>query len=401
MESVYILSSSRTPLGHFLGGLSSLSAPTLAGFAIRSALEKAQLAPELISEVILGQVLTAGVGQAPARQAAALAKLPTHVPAFSLNKVCGSGMKAVMLAAQAIQAGDAEICVAGGMESMSQAPFLLPQARTGLRLGNQLLVDSAMHDGLWDVSTQSTMGQCAELCAREKHFSREQQDEFAAESFKRAIAAQKSGYFQGEITPIELADKKGQVLRRVEHDEGPQKFDFAKMTTLKPAFLPAGTITAANASSLSDGAAVLILASASATQAWVKRTGLQPLARWVSAASHGCDPQWFTTAPIQAMQKALARAQWEVGELDLVEVNEAFAVVPMIARQVLALPAEKLNVWGGAIALGHPLGASGARILVTLLAALKQRGLRRGLASVCIGGGEATASCVELLAKHP
>jgi acetyl-CoA C-acetyltransferase len=383
MSSVVIVSLARTPIGSFQGALASVSAPRLAATAIQGALARVGLAPQAVSEVILGNVLQAGIGQAPARQAALAAGLP--------QSVCGSGMKAVMLGAQSILVGDADVVVAGGMESMSQVPYLIPSARAGARMGHQQMIDAMIHDGLWDPYKNQHMGNCGELCAREWKFSREEQDAFAIQSFQRAVEAQKTGKFQFEITPVSVPGKKGELL--VEHDEGPAKAQFDKIPTLKPAFDKAGTVTAANASSINDGAAVLVLMSEEKAAA----LGLKPLARLVSSASFAQEPEWFTTAPIEAMRRALQKAQWSTEQVDLFEVNEAFAVVSMAARRELAIANDRLNVWGGAISLGHPIGASGARILVTLIAALRDRGQKRGIAGICIGGGEATAVCVERL----
>lgn len=392
MRETVIVSVARTPIGSFMGSLQSLTAPQLGSIAIQAALSRGGVSPEQVTEVILGNVLTAGVGQAPARQAAIHAGIPNTVPALTINKVCGSGMKAVMLGAQSIALGDAEVVVAGGMESMSNAPYLLPNARAGLRMGNQPFVDSMVNDGLWDPYNNQHMGNCAELCAKEKSFSRQDQDNYAIESFKRAQEAQKAGRFKKEIAPVPVAGKKGDVTN-VEQDEGPAKVQFDKIPTLKPVFDKAGTVTAANASTINDGAAALVLMSADKA----KQLGLKPLARIVSYAGNAQEPVWFTTAPAEAMRRALKKAQWDVKDVDLFEVNEAFAVVALAAQQDLGIPASKFNVWGGAISLGHPIGASGARILVTLLSQLEQLGLKRGIAGICIGGGEATAVCVERL----
>jgi acetyl-CoA C-acetyltransferase len=311
---------------------------------------------------------------------------------MTINKVCGSGMKAVMLGAQAIRLGDSQVVVAGGMESMSNAPFIVQGARTGFRMGHQQIVDSMIHDGLWDPHNSQHMGNCAELCARELKLTRQAQDEFAIESFRRAQAAQKDGKFKGEIVPVEVPGRKGEVTR-VDADEGPGKAQFDKIPGLKPVFDKAGTVTAANASTINDGAAALVLMSADKA----RELGVKPLARIVSYDGHAQDPEWFTTAPAHAMRHAMRKAGWDAESVDLYEVNEAFAVVALAAQKDLGIPSDKLNVWGGAISLGHPIGASGARILVTLLSALQDRGLRRGIAGICIGGGEATAVCVERL----
>ncbi|HRJ47919.1 MAG TPA: thiolase family protein, partial [Opitutaceae bacterium] len=331
-------------------------------------------------------------GQAPARQAAIHAGLPPSARAVTIHKVCGSGLQAVMQGAHLLGAGMGEFVVAGGMENMSQAPYLLPKARDGYRLGHQQVVDSLITDGLWDPYNNLHMGNCAEQCAAQYKFSREQQDAYAIESFQRANAAQKEGRFAAEITPVELTDPKGNVTK-IEHDEGPAKVKYEKIPTLKAAFQKDGTITPANASSINDGAAALVLAPAEAAQ----RHGLKPVARLVAFGGHAQDPVWFTTAPVQAAQHALKSAGWQVGDVDLWEVNEAFAVVPMAFMRELGVAADKVNVNGGAIALGHPIGCSGARILVTLIHALRQRGLKRGVAAICIGGGEGLAACVEII----
>jgi acetyl-CoA C-acetyltransferase len=341
---------------------------------------------------IVGNVVQAGVGQAPARQAALFAGLPDTIAAYAVNKVCGSGLKAVMLAAQAIKAGDAEVIVAGGMESMSNAPYYLFQARGGYRMGNGNLVDGMIHDGLWDPYNNVHMGACGDKCAAEYKFSREAQDEYAKESFRRALAAQKEGMFAAEITPVAVPQKKGDPVI-VKLDEGPAKGDPSKFGSLRPAFAKDGTITAANASSINDGASALVLASEKA----VKEHKLEPLGRIVGYAGVAQAPEWFTTAPAKAIDSVCAKLGIKPGDVDLYEINEAFAVVTMAAMKEHGLPHEKVNVHGGACALGHPIGASGARILVTLIGALRKYGLKRGVASLCIGGGEATAMAVELV----
>ncbi len=389
---IVILSATRTPLGSFQGSLATISAPRLGGVAIQSALTLAGVRPEAISDVYMGNVLQAGVGQAPARQAAMHAGLPAATRCVTVNKVCGSGLEAVLSAGRALAAGDAELAVAGGMESMSGAPYLLPKAREGFRLGHQQVVDSLVHDGLWDPYNQLHMGSCAEVCAQRYSFTRAQQDAYAAESFRRANSAVSDGLFAQEITPVEISDHKGGT-RRIDVDEGPAKVNYDKMPTLKPAFAVDGTITAANASTLNDGAAAFVLA----TEASARAQGLKPVARIVAAGGHAQDPKWFTTAPIAATRVALQRAGWDVSDVDLWEINEAFSVVALAFMQELGLTHERVNVRGGAIALGHPIGCSGARIVVTLLAALRERGGKRGIAAVCIGGGEGLALCVELL----
>jgi acetyl-CoA C-acetyltransferase len=357
---------------------------------IKASLERASVAPSDVSEVIMGCVLTAGIGQAPARQASIRARVPESVPTMTINKVCGSGLKAIMLGAQAIALGDADVVVAGGMESMSNAPYLLERARTGYRMGNGQLVDEMIKDGLWDVYNDYHMGNAAELCARECHIPREAQDEFAILSYRRALEAQKNGLFKDEIVPVEIPQKGGAPLV-VDQDEEPGKFRPEKMLTLKPAFLKDGTVTAANASKINDGASAVVLMSASRAQ----KLGLAPLARIVSYGSTAKKPEWFTTAPADVIPKVLAKANLGKDEVDLYEINEAFAVVTLAVNQMVGLSVDNVNVNGGAVALGHPIGASGARIMVTLLHALKQRKKKRGMAAICIGGGEASAMLVE------
>lgn len=392
MKEVYIVGLARTPIGSFQGALASLTAPRLGAHAIKEALARANVKPDQVSEVIMGNVLTGGVGQAPARQAMIYAGIPSSVPALTVNKVCGSGMKAIMLGVQSILTGESEVVVAGGQESMSNAPYLMPSARSGFRMGHSQVVDSMIHDGLWDPYNNQHMGNCGELCAKEKSFSRETQDEYAVTSFKRAQEAQAAKKFANEIAPISISSGKGEATL-IEVDEGPAKVKFDKIPTLKPVFDKNGTVTAANASTLNDGAAAVILASGDA----VKRLGLKPIAKIVSQATFAQEPQWFTTAPAGAMKKAVDRAGWKMSEIDLFEVNEAFAVVALAAEKELSIPREKLNVFGGAISLGHPIGASGARIVITLISALKDRKAKRGLAGICIGGGEATALAIELV----
>lgn len=392
MNDIVILSATRTPLGSFQGALASASAPQLGATVIRGAVAQAGVAPADVTEVFLGNVLQAGVGQAPARQAALLAGLPEATRCVTVNKVCGSALESVILAARALAAGDATLVVAGGMESMSRAPYLLPNARDGFRLGHQRVVDSLIHDGLWDPQHNLHMGSCAEQCAKKYAFTREQQDAYAAESFRRANAALRDGRFAQEITPVEVTDAKGRVIR-VEHDEAPLKVNYEKMPTLKAAFESGGTITAANASTLNDGAAALVLTTA----ATARGRGWKPIARLVAFGGHAQDPVWFTTAPISAAQNALKRAGWGIDEVAVWEVNEAFAVVVLAFMQELGLAHDNVNIRGGAIALGHPIGCSGARILVTLLAALRERGEKRGVAAICIGGGEGLAAGMELI----
>ncbi len=388
-REVVIASACRTPIGSFQGALCGLSAPQLGSVVIREALLRAGLAGEAVSEVILGEVLTAGVGQAPARQASLGAGIPDSTPCTTINKVCGSGLKAVMLAAQAIRTGDAEIVVAGGMESMSNAPYLLDKARSGYRLGHSVLTDSLLKDGLWDVYNDFHMGDAAELCARECRISRQAQDAFAVQSYQKAQAAQANGYFKDEIVPVAVEGRKGTVV--VSDDEEPRRAEFNRIPLLKPAFQKDGTVTVANASSLGDGAAACVVMSAGRARS----LGIEPLARVVAQASAARAPEWFTLAPAKAIPAVLQKASLVLRDIDLFEVNEAFAVVNLAVAQELGLDMSRLNVHGGAVALGHPIGASGARILVTLLYAMQRYGKRRGLATLCIGGGEAAALVVE------
>ncbi len=393
-DPVVIVSVARTPLGAFQGELSGLTGPQLGAVAIKAAVERAGVAPEQVQEVLMGCVLPAGVGQAPARQAALGAGLPLSAGCTTVSKVCGSGMKAAMLAHDLLVAGTNDIMVAGGMESMSNAPYLLPKARGGYRLGHGQLIDHMFLDGLEDSYSKENkgrlMGTFAEDCAGHFDFSRAAQDEFAVASTTRAQTAIKDGSFGWEVAPVTVSGRKGEVV--IDKDEQPPKAQLDKIGGLKPAFRKDGTVTPANSSSISDGAAALVLMRRSTAD----KLGLKPLATIVGHASHAQEPQWFTTAPVGAMQKLLARTGWKTEDVDLWEINEAFAVVTMAAMKEMKLPHDKVNVHGGACALGHPIGASGARILVTLIGALRKRGLRRGVASLCIGGGEATAMAVEL-----
>ncbi len=391
MSEVVILSGARTPMGGFQGDLSGRTGPELGSVAIREAVARSGVAPADIDEALMGCVLPAGVGQAPARQAARYAGLPDDVPATTINKVCGSGMKAVMIAADQIALGHIAFAVAGGMESMTNSPYILPKARGGFRLGHGEIKDHMFLDGLEDAYEHRLMGTYAEDAARHYQFTRAEQDAYATESLTRAKRAQDDGSFVDEIVAVKISGRGGDV--DVSLDEQPRKADPAKIPTLKPAFAKDGTVTAANSSSISDGAAALVLTSSDEA----KKRGLKPLARIVAQASHAAEPRWFTTAPVGAINKVLKEAGWTKDDVDLFEINEAFANVAMIAMRDLGLPHDKVNVNGGACALGHPIGASGARILVTLLNALKRRGLKRGVASLCIGGGEATAVAVELL----
>lgn len=392
IHDVVIASACRTPIGAFRGSLSGVSATKLGAVAVREAVRRAGVKNDEIQEVVMGNVISAGLGQAPARQAAIFSGLPSSVECSTVNKVCGSGLKAVMNASQAIRLGDAEISVAGGMESMTNAPFLLEKARSGYKMGNAELVDSMLKDGLLDVYNKYLMGNAAEVCARECQVPREAQDEFAIRSYTLAQDSQKNGRFQKEIVGVEVQKGKGETVTVLE-DEDPQNTNFEKIPKLRPAFASEGTITAANASKISDGAAALVLMSAQQA----KQRGLAPLARIVSYASFAKDPLWFTTAPADAIPLALKKAKMELGDIDLFEINEAFAVVTLAVNKILQIDIDKVNVNGGAIALGHPLGASGARILVTLLHAMEQRNVQTGLAAICIGGGEASALIVERL----
>jgi acetyl-CoA C-acetyltransferase len=390
LPPVFIVSATRTPIGAYLGSLSSLKASELGAIAIKAALERAKVAPAQVGEVFMGNVLSAGMGQAPARQAMRYAGLPDEVPATTISKVCGSGMAAVIAGVKTIALGDAEIVVAGGMESMSNVPYYLDKGRQGYRMGNATLIDGMIHDGLWDPYANVHMGNCGDKTAAEYKVSREAQDEWAKESFRRALAAQKEGQFDAEIVPVPVPQKKGEPVL-VKLDEGPAKGDPAKIPGLKPAFSKDGTITAANASSINDGASALVLAS----EAAVKKHGLSPLAKIVGYDSAAQAPEWFTTAPAKAMDKLLAKLNLKTDDIDLVEINEAFAVVAMVSAQLSKIDPAKVNVRGGAVALGHPIGASGARILTTLLHTMKDQNKKRGLASICIGGGEALATVIE------
>ena len=391
-DPIVIVSAARTPMGSFQGDFANLAAHDLGGVAIKAAVERAGIKPELVTEVLFGNCLMAGQGQAPARQAAFKGGLPKSAGAVTLSKMCGSGMRAAMFAHDMLVAGSHEVLVAGGMESMTGAPYLLQKGRAGYRMGHDRIFDHMMLDGLEDAYEPGrSMGTFGEDCAAKYHFTREQQDNFAIASVQRAQAAIKSGAFKDEIAPVTVKDRKGE--RVVDTDEGPGKVKLDKIATLKPAFKKDGTVTAASSSSINDGAAAMVLMRESTA----KKLGCKPLARIVSHATHAQEPEWFSTAPIGATEKALQKAGWTVGDVDLWEVNEAFAVVPMALMHDLKVPHEKVNVNGGACALGHPIGCSGARIMVTLIHALKARGLKKGLATLCIGGGEATALAVELI----
>ncbi|HOZ94012.1 MAG TPA: acetyl-CoA C-acyltransferase [Ottowia sp.] len=391
-DPIVIVSAARTPMGSFQGDFSSLAAHDLGGAAIRAAIERAGIQPELVTEVLFGNCLLAGQGQAPARQAAFKGGLPKSAGAVTLSKMCGSGMRAAMFAHDMLVAGSHDVLVAGGMESMTNAPYLLQKGRGGYRMGHDKVYDHMMLDGLEDAYEPGrSMGTFGEDCAARYHFTREQQDAFATASVRRAQAAIESGAFQAEITPVTVKERKGE--RVVDTDEGPGRIKLDNIPKLKPAFKKDGTVTAASSSSINDGAAAMVLMRESTA----RKLGCRPLARIASHATHAQEPEWFSTAPIGATEKALAKAGWQVGDVDLWEINEAFAVVPMALMHDLKVPHEKVNVNGGACALGHPIGASGARIMVTLIHALKARGLKKGLATLCIGGGEATAVALEML----
>ena len=391
-DPIVIVAAARTPMGGFQGDLKGFAAPELGAAAIRAAVERAKLKPEDVQEVIMGCVLAAGQGQAPARQASLGAGLPLAAGCTTVNKMCGSGMKAAMLAHDLLAAGSADVIVAGGMESMTNAPYLLPKARAGLRMGHAQVIDHMFLDGLEDAYDKGRlMGTFAEDCAAKYGFTREEQDRFAVASLERAQGANKNGAFAWETTPIAI--KTGKAERFMEHDEQPFKANFEKIPTLKPAFRKDGTVTAANSSSISDGAAALVMMRRSTAETM----GVKPIATIVAHSTHSQEPGWFTTAPVGAIRKLLDATGWNAKSVDLYEINEAFAVVTMAAMKEHGLPHEKVNVHGGACALGHPIGASGARILVTLIGALRKTGGRRGVASLCIGGGEATAMAIELV----
>jgi len=389
MKEVVVVSAVRTPIGAYLGALKEYSAPQLGAVVVKEAVQQSGVPLPEIDECLMGNVLSAGVGQAPARQAALFAGLPHSVRCTTVNRVCGSGLKTVMLAAQMIQSGDAEVVVAGGMESMSRAPYLLDKAREGYRMGHGKLIDAMIHDGLWDVYHNNHMGDSAELCASEKKVSRSDQDAYAKLSYERALAAIESGKFQNEIVPVSYSV--GKEKKILSQDEEPFRAKLDKFGELKPAFKKEGTVTAANASSLSDGAAATVLCSAD----YAKKRGLKPLAKVGAQASFAREPEWFTLAPVGSIQKLLEKANKKASEIDLFEINEAFSVVALGCIRELGLEPSKVNVRGGAVALGHPIGASGTRILVTLIHSLLQEKKRLGVASLCIGGGEASALMVE------
>ena len=388
-DPVVIVGMARTPMGAFQGAFSTVSAPDLGGAAIEAALAESGVDGEAVEQVIMGCVLSAGQGQAPARQAAFKGGLMLNCEATTVNKMCGSGMQAAIMAHDAIKAGSIKVAVAGGMESMTNAPYLLPKARGGMRMGEQKVVDSMMYDGLTDAYQGNAMGVFADMIAKEYQFTREQQDDYAIESVRRAKAAQESGDFKREITPVTVPGRKGDVI--VTEDEGPKNARPEKIPDLRAVFSKDGTVTAANASSINDGAAALVMMRRSDAE----KGGHKVLAEIVSHAAHAHDPAYFTTAPVNAMEKALEKAGWTAGDVDLWEINEAFAVVPMIAMRSLGLDHDKVNVNGGGCVLGHPIGASGARIMATLIAAMEKRDSKTGVASLCIGGGEATAVCLK------
>jgi len=392
LNEVVLIDAVRTPIGSFAGALADVPATQLGSRVIRALLERNPFSPDQIDEVIMGCVLSANTGQAPARQAAIGAGLPGSVQSMTINKVCGSGLKSLMLAAQAIRLGDAEVIIAGGMENMSRAPYYADGLRYGLKMGHGMLIDAMLRDGLWDVYGDTHMGNLAELCAEKYQISRTAQDEYAVLSYQRAQAAQKEGLFKNEIVPVPVPQKKGDPIL-FDADEEPGKVNFEKLKTLRPVFKKEGTVTAANASSINDGAAaVLVMSAGKASQ-----LGLKPVARVIAQASAAKSPEWFTIAPADAIRKVLKKADLTIQEIDYYEINEAFAVVSLVNNQLLGLPADRVNVHGGAVALGHPIGASGARIIATLLNVLRQRGGKRGLASLCIGGGEASALIVEMV----
>lgn len=382
---VYIISGSRTPSGSFLGALSQVAAPKLGGIAIKGALEKGSISKDEVQKVYMGNVVQAGVGQAPARQASMSAGLPESVPCTTVNKVCGSGLETILMGAKDIALSEHDLVVCGGMENMSMAPHLLPNSRGGFKFGPTEMKDSMQWDGLWDVYSDRPMGNCAEECVSKYEFKREDQDAYAIESFKRAQAAIQTGVFKDEISPVTLKTRKGEVV--VDGDEGPMKANFEKIPTLRPAFDKNGTITAANASTINDGAAAVVLGGAK-----YKDKAEFKITAW---ASHAQAPTWFTTAPVEAMKKCAEKANVEFKDIDVFEINEAFAVVPMAAIKELGLSQDRVNIYGGGVSLGHPIGCSGTRIVVTLMNAMKKNNFKRGMASICIGGGEALAMIIE------
>jgi acetyl-CoA C-acetyltransferase len=391
-KDIVICGAARTPIGSFQGVFSSLSASDLGAIVVREAIKRAGAKPDDVQRVIMGNVLSAGMGQAPARQCVIKADLPVSAGAITINKVCGSGLQAVMFARREILVGDADVLVAGGMESMTNAPYIMPQARSGYRMGNGQILDSMIHDGLWDPYDNQHMGVCGDAVAAKYKFTREDQDKFAAESYRRALAATKEGRFKPEIVPVSVPQKKGEPLL-VDADEEPGRGNIEKMAGLRPAFTKDGTVTAANASSINDGAAALLVTSADVA----KQRGYKVLARIVGDSTHAVEPKWFTVAPVGALKALYDKTGTKANDWDLYEINEAFSGVTMAAAKEHGIGLDRVNVNGGAASLGHPIGASGARVLVTLLYALKDRGLSRGIATLCIGGGEAVALGVELV----
>jgi len=389
MKKAVIVSAVRTPIGSFLGSLASIKGPELGAIVIKEAINRAGIKPEEVSEVIMGCVLPAGMGQAPARQAAIFAGLPDSVPCMTINKVCGSGLKAVMLAEQAIKSGDAEIVIAGGFESMSNVPYYLDKARLGYRMGNGVLTDGMIKDGLWDVYNDFHMGSAAEMCSSEMNITREEQDAFAEESYNRAIKAASEGLFKNEIVPVEIKDKKGSKI--ISEDDEPKNVNFEKGKTLKGAFKKDGSVTAFNSSKLNDGASAVVVMS----EEKAKEMGIMPLVKITAQISFAQKPEWFTTSPAYAIKNILKKSGLEVKDIDLFEANEAFSVQACAVNKIAELDPAKVNVHGGAVALGHPIGASGTRILTTLIHAMNARNSKRGLATLCIGGGEASAIIVE------
>ena len=386
--SVYILGSARTPIASFLSSYSNISAPELGGIAIKAAVKKSNISPEDVNEVIIGQVVQAGSGQAPARQATIFSGLPQSTPATTINKVCGSGMKSLIMGAQSILAGDNKIVVTGGMENMTMAPHLIPSGRSGIKFGDGKILDSMQFDGLTDAYSKQAMGVFAELCVEKFKFTREELDNYAEMSFRRAQKAQVEGVFETEITPVEVVGLKGNVTK-ITLDEGPSKVNFEKMRGLKPVFNKNGVVTAANSSSINDGAACIVLGG--------EEFKSQSEFKIVAYASHAQEPQWFTTAPVESIKKCLKKANLNLNEIDLFEINEAFAVVALAAVKELELDIDRVNIYGGAISLGHPIGVSGSRIIMSLMTGLKRENKRFGLASICIGGGEALSIIIERL----
>ena len=383
-KTIFIAGVARTPIGSLNGTLASLAAPQLGAIAIKAALERAGISPEKVNEVFMGNVVSAGIGQAPAQQASIYAGLPTNIPCTTVNKVCASGMKAIMLGAQSIMNGDNEIVVAGGMESMSNIPYYVEKARTGLRLGHGQVTDGIIKDGLWDPYNNYHMGEAGELCSREYKVTREDQDKFAKESYTRTIKAYEKGYFNRELVPVVI---EGKMPKTITEDEEYRKVNFDKMPTLKPAFRKEGTITAANASKINDGAAAVVLVS----EEKLRELGIRPVARIISFADASQSPEWFTTTPIRAMNNALAKAGMQMADMDYAEINEAFSCVPIVNAKEMKIPMDKLNIWGGAVSMGHPIGCSGARITITLSSILHEMKGRFGIAGICNGGGGASA----------